>query len=344
MTNTRLIAAALAVAFPGPLAALAQSRSCAATQQMVADALPAEAGDAEAVARLLRPAAATDATRPLFDPCAALSGVDASCTRIVRMECDDRCPGNLGAGADGRCTFRLPDGAVLKTRADEGRFKYLNPSRTFDPRPGVPNAVPKERAVAAALRAAEAFGVPSSEIDPREVRAGDVFLYSGGDEKEAVSKLRAEIQVRIGRQFRGTPVYGSAFQSAVDARAQVARAHMNWPAFRFAPGLDARFTLPRADVARRVLERLTQPDGSCLPLEAVRAYVAYARTDMLGEGDSDGDGSGRTPVYAPSLVLISEPKFDPAAHQYGTALEAFVVPLVTGEPDLGATGGGEGDL
>jgi hypothetical protein len=228
--------------------------------------------------------------------------------------------------------FCSAKGTTLKMEPERGRLTYLNPSRSFSFEKSVENRLKKEQAIEMSYEYLSKLGVPEQELAKQpEAR---VMIAAGRDRENRgeAAKRRAEIHVRYPRQVSDIPVFDSDAKLAIDARGNVARMHLVWPAFKLADGLSMSDQYSREAMIRNVKQQLT-PEGGCYNLSRLHTYVAYAETSQVnfGEGDDEGEENISSISYVPSLVVYAvppEPKED--SGEISMAGMQFTLPLFSG--------------
>ena len=292
--------------------------------RLVEAALPREVGDAAALGKLLQPRVGPQLSRA-FDPAKAAAALGDQLA--AEKPC---CPDPAGERHRAEQRFTAATGSTLEADLDNGRLSYLNPGRSFDAAKSADNKVERERALATALEAFRALGVPAAELDKAaDVRA--IKVAGRGTERGARPLVRrAEVSVLVPRRIDGTPVFDSSAKAAIDAEGRVARLHLRWPDFALAAGLTAERVRPRAEVVRELAAELSARDR-CGTLERVDLHVAYvslAELDAEPSGDDEGETAAPPPRarFVPALVVYALPR---AVKEDSGELQSAGLQLVT---------------
>lgn len=334
-----------------PIAAAGQQSCPAAVYAMVDKVLPPEVGDPDALADLLDPAIARPQLGAVFNARTAAHAVGDHALNLDRCSCDppeaeaDRSFFAFLHGLVHRlkhrfqhlenCTYSSPSGGELRTREREGRYTYVNPSRSHR---GVEvNSIEQQDAAEWTLKALRKIGVPEAEIDYESSQVRDVNLYAqnldAGSPSGAPLIVRAEVHPMFLRHVGGTAVWDSFASAAINTRGQIARLHIRWPDFCITPGVTAAHTLDSDEVRRRIAARILA-NNPCELVDRVGARLAYVESDALEgpltaaqSGPEDSEAEPRT-CYLPAVVIAvfgPEPQVNP--RQVSLGGELIAVPL-----------------
>lgn len=310
---------------------------------LVDAALPAEAGDAVALARLLD----VPAQPPSFVQKVGLSTLGSAFGDAFGASQGCQTPASILPGtnaAAGPCLVK-GQGSFLRVQRERGKLSYVNPTRAWDPVRGVANAIPKPEAIRLVQELALRFGVPSAEIRGGRVRALDRMLAASNDDPRLPehSVTRIEVHVRVPRQIGGVPVHGSKLIASLDGAGRVARLSATWPTFT--PAATSRETVPiaRAALADAIARRIEVTHGTGGSLAEVRAEIAYVDVTRLRNGAErfgdlpDVESGAPVPSFVPGIVVHAIPTEDPVGR------EGITLPILEiVEPLVAIAAGGRG--
>ncbi|HET8934752.1 MAG TPA: hypothetical protein VFN67_14985 [Polyangiales bacterium] len=135
---------------------------------------------------------------------------------------------------------RIVDGQrVLRLTQEQGRVRFVERSRTWNPAQTATNPVDPKVAMTLALGILERLGVPRAElVAPRvDLQLGlDEDMRRPTDRKKHTKYSLVSVQRNIGK----LEVYGSRARIAITNAGSVQRLRLSWPAFRMAKDLTLR--------------------------------------------------------------------------------------------------------
>ena len=310
--------------------------ACPEFARLAEAAVPQRVGDRQLVAGLLRP----DVTQPqlgrAFTVDRARQAVQDPALTDKALPCPPEAEGHNGHGER---TFPGQEGTLLRADLDRGQIAYLNRQRSVGALQVKEGAITQERAIEAAIRTAEALGVPVAELDRKGLSARALIAAGRDpDRRQPATKVQTAIHVRIPRQIGNVPVFDSYLQAAVNPSSEIARLHVQWPDFALVYGLSVESALPRQRVVQNLRETLAETH-LCGTLSRVRAEIAYVPADQLAISSSEGDEGDKRPngvarPFVPALVVYAVPvEPEENSGKIGMGAQQFVIPLFRGAGD-----------
>jgi hypothetical protein len=292
------------------LAASVEAQKCEkGFLDLVDRSVPADVGNTDVIAALLKPEIARPQLSEAFDRTQAAAAVGDKLV-LDRTKCPSSSSEEDGQGQLD-CTFRNGDiGSIMRVKLDKGRIAYLNPARGYEAARGVENKVTRDQALKITNEVLGALGVPLAEIDMLNPEFR-ILKVAGQDSelKNPPEIHRAEVQIRLARHVGKTPVFDSEAKVAINGAAQVARLHIKWQDFHLPAGLASRQPLSRKAVVQQIDAELSRTH-LCDSLSRLDAYIAYVqvqevpvteRVDDDKAGVLGGDG------FVPALVVYAVP-------------------------------------
>lgn len=158
----------------------------------------------------------------------------------------------------------------IRLMPHEGKVRYLNRSRAWDPAKGMAKAIEERRAVEVVEKAMSTLGIPMEEAADARVNTQIAAGAPAGSEKIRDQFEMARI-VAFPRKIANLPIYNSRVMAAVGNEGIIERFQATWPAFRLKKELAL---LDRASVIKQIAEQITRQEPA--PDVKVQAYLAYA--------------------------------------------------------------------
>jgi hypothetical protein len=158
----------------------------------------------------------------------------------------------------------------IRLMPHEGKVRYLNRSRAWDPAKGLAKAIEERRAVEVVEKAMSTLGIPLEEAADARVNTQIAAGAPAGSEKIRDQFETARI-VAFPRKIASIPIYNSRVMAAVGNEGIIERFQATWPTFRLKKELAL---LDRASVIKQIAEQIARQEPNA-DLK-VQAYLAYA--------------------------------------------------------------------
>ena len=158
----------------------------------------------------------------------------------------------------------------IRVMPHEGKVRYLNRSRAWDPAKGLAKAIEERRAVEVVEKAMSTLGIPLEEAADARVNTQIAAGAPAGSEKTRDQFEMARI-VTFPRKIASIPIYNSRVMAAVGNEGIIERFQATWPSFRLKKELAL---LDRASVIKQIAEQITRQEPTADV--KVQAYLAYA--------------------------------------------------------------------
>jgi hypothetical protein len=299
MRGTLRLAFAAAVALAP---ATARGQVCNDTRNLVTAAMPAGVGDPTALQALLQPTVGPQLGE-LFDRKRAQKLLGD------KLKPGEGCKKRRGTELPRECEATSRRGSSLTIDLERGRVSYLNLERSSNKEA---TQIPDAQALDLARRTATALGVPAAEMTGTpDLQYLRIAVRSTNPLDTSGMSFRAETHVRFQRTIGSVPVAFSRLQIAVDARGEVARAHLRWPDFRMLPGVAVDQGIPRATLISEVVDQI-DAGLRCGTLGNVLAQVVYARADLVDGSDGQDSSLGGPDTTPEETEAGGAPHFVPA--------------------------------
>jgi hypothetical protein len=158
----------------------------------------------------------------------------------------------------------------IRLTPQEGKVRYLNRSRAWNPAKGLAKAIEERRAVEVVEKAMGTLGMPLEEAADARVNTQMAAGAPAGAEKIRDQYEMARI-VAFPRKIANIPIYSSRVMAAVGNEGIIERFQATWPTFRLKKELTL---LERPSVIKQITEQIARQDPNADV--KVQAYLAYA--------------------------------------------------------------------
>jgi hypothetical protein len=200
----------------------------------------------------------------------------------------------------------------------QGKVRYLNRGRAWNPSHRDSKAVDEQRAVSVARQVVGHLGIPEEEMSKPNITTQMAAGAKAGA-RQVQDRFEMARIVTLSRQIGKLPVYNSRVTAAVSNQGELERFQAVWPAFRLKR--DVRI-LERRAVVDAITDRIVaqEPDGDV----KIQAYLAYAPTSPDDEDIT----------YVPALIVSVYAKPTPYQLVVPVAGGAATVPRGEETPDI----------